>query len=67
VLKQRNDKVGTKAQYLSLSFPNLGRSDVLSETWNIGMNFRDELMLELKNWETALVLDKLNFVPICQV
>jgi hypothetical protein len=43
VLKQRNDKVGTKTQYPSLSFPNFGRSDVLSETWNIGMNFRDEL------------------------
>jgi hypothetical protein len=31
------------------------------------MNFRDELMLELKFWETALVLGKLNFVPICRV
>jgi hypothetical protein len=31
------------------------------------MNFRDELMLELKIWETALVLDELNFVPICRV
>jgi hypothetical protein len=30
------------------------------------MNFRDELMLELKIWETALVLGELNFVPICQ-
>jgi hypothetical protein len=66
VLKQRNDKVGTKTQS-SLSFPNFGRSDVLSETWNIGMNFRDELMLELKIWETALVPGKLNFVPICRV
>jgi hypothetical protein len=47
-------RVGTKTQYPSLSFPNFGRSDVLSETWNIGMNFWDELMLELKIWETAL-------------
>jgi hypothetical protein len=31
------------------------------------MNFRDELMLELKIWETTLVLGELNFVPICQV
>jgi hypothetical protein len=54
--------VGTKTQYPSLHFPNFGRSDVLSETWNIRMNFRDELMLELKIWETALVLGELNFV-----
>jgi hypothetical protein len=67
VLKQGNDKVATKTQYPSLSFPNLGRSDVLSETWNIGMNLRDELMLELKIWKTALVLGELNFVPICRV
>jgi hypothetical protein len=59
--------VGTKTQYPSPSFPNFGRSDVLSETWNIGMNFRDELMLELKIWETALVLGELNFVLICRV
>jgi hypothetical protein len=31
------------------------------------MNFRDELMLELKIWEPALVLGELNFVPICRV
>jgi hypothetical protein len=59
--------VGTETQYPSLSFPNFGRSDILSETWNIGMNFRDGLMLELKIWETALVLGELNFVPICRV
>jgi hypothetical protein len=56
-----------RTQYPSLSFPNFGRSDVLSETWNIGMNFRDELMLELKIWETTLVLGEMNFIPICWV
>jgi hypothetical protein len=67
VLKQRNDKVGTKTQYPLLSFPNFGRSDILSENWNIGMNFRDELMLELKIWKAALVLGEPNFVLICRV
>jgi hypothetical protein len=67
VLKQRNDKVGTKTKCPSLSFPIFGRSDVLSETWNIGMNFRDELMLELKIWKTVLVLGEPNFVPIWRV
>jgi hypothetical protein len=59
--------VGTNTQCPSLSFPNFRRSGVLSETWNIGMNFRDELMLELKIWETALALGELNFVLICRV
>jgi hypothetical protein len=31
------------------------------------MNFRDELMLDLKIWETALVLGELNVVPIYRV
>jgi hypothetical protein len=31
------------------------------------MNFWDELMLELKIWETALALGELNFVLICRV
>jgi hypothetical protein len=31
------------------------------------MSFRDELMLELKIWETALVLGELNHVPIFRV
>jgi hypothetical protein len=60
-------KVGTKTQYPSLSFSNFGRSDILSETWNIRMNFRDELILELKILKTALVLGEMNFVPICWV
>jgi hypothetical protein len=60
-------KVGTKTQCPSLSFPNFGRSDILFEAWNIRMNFRDELILELKILKTALVLGEMNFVPICWV
>jgi hypothetical protein len=54
--------VGTKTKYPSIRFPNFGMSDVLWETWNMGMNFRDELILEPKIRETALVLGEPNFV-----
>jgi hypothetical protein len=61
VLKQSNDKVGTQTKYPSTSFPNFGMSDVLSEACNIGMDFWDELMLELTIRETAFLLGELNF------